>query len=155
MKLSKWANVAEIASAVAIVGSLVYIAVQINQNTVAIEASTQQDVLNYGREQAELLITQPGLAKFVIEAEKDAKNLTEEERLRFYEFTSWRLATWEIAHAAHVQGIMAEEMWLAWDGYYLLIVEGKPGYIQFFEDTRPQWDARFMKHIDDVMSAQK
>ena len=69
MKLSEWANIGEIVSAVAIIGSLIYIAVQIDQNTGAIQANTQQDVLSYGREQAELLITQPGLAQFVIEAE--------------------------------------------------------------------------------------
>ena len=110
MKLSEWANVAEIVSAVAIIGSLVYIAVQIDQNTVAIEASTQQGRLDFGREQAELLITEPGLAKFVIEAEKDARTLTEEEQLLFYEFTTWRLATWEIAYMANIEGIMDEEM---------------------------------------------
>jgi hypothetical protein len=155
MKLSEWANVAEIVSAVAIIGSLVYIAVQIDQTKVAIEASTQQGRQDFGRNQAELLITEPGLAKFVIEAEKDAKNLTEEEQLRFYEFTSWRLATWENSYIANIEGIMAEEMWLSWDGYYRLLVEGKPGYIQFFEDTRPQWDARFMKHVDEIISEQK
>ena len=153
MKLSEWANIGEIVSAVAIIGSLIYIAVQIDQNTGAIQASTQQDVLSYGREQAELLITQPGLAQFVIEAEQDAKNLTDEEKLRFYEFTSWRFATWEIAHAAYVDGIMSEEMWLAWDGYYRLIIEGKPGYILFFENTRPQWDSRFMKHVDEIVNS--
>ncbi len=155
MKLSEWANVAEIVSAVAIIGSLVYIAVQIDQTKVAIEASTQQGRQDFGRQQAELLITEPGFAKFVIGAEKDAKNLTEEEQLRFYEFTSWRLATWENSYIANIEGIMAEEMWISWDGYYRLLVEGKPGYIQFFKDTRPQWDARFMKHVDEIISEQK
>ena len=155
MKLSDWANVAEIASAVAVVASLAYVAVQINQNTVAIEASTQQGRLDYGREQAELLFTEPKLAKLVLKAEKDAENLTEEDHLRFYEFTTWRLAAWELAHMGHLDGIMDEEMWEAWDGYYRLLLRDKPGYLKFFKDTRPQWDARFMKHVDEVIGPQK
>jgi len=91
VKLSEWANVAEIVSAVAIIGSLIYVAVQIDQNTVAVEASTQQGRLDFGRDQSELLFTVPGLAKLVMKAEKGSENLTEEERYLFNEYTSWRM----------------------------------------------------------------
>ena len=92
MKLSEWASIAEIVGAVAVVASLAYVALQIDQNTLAIEASTRIGRLDYGRQQSELLITEPGLANLVLAAEKSADDLTEEEQLRFYEFTTWRLA---------------------------------------------------------------
>jgi hypothetical protein len=71
MKLSDWAHVAEIVGAVAVIVTLAYLAVQIEQNTIAVEASTRQGRLDFGRQQTELLITQPGLAKFVMEAEQE------------------------------------------------------------------------------------
>ena len=148
MKLSDWANVAEIVGAVAVIVTLAYVAVQIEQNTIAVEASTRQGRLDYGREQTELLITQPGLAKLVMKAEKNANDLNDEEQLLFYEFTTWRMATWELTYQEYVDGLLDEETWLAWDGYYLLFVKGKPGYRKFFSDTRPQWDSRFMAHVD-------
>ena len=148
MKLSDWAHVAEIVGAVAVIVTLAYLAVQIEQNTIAVEASTRQGRLDYGRQQTELLITQPGLAKLVLAAEKSADDLTAEERLRFYEFTTWRMATWEMAYLDYIDGLIDEETWLAWDGYYMLFVEGKPGYRTFFIDTRQQWDSRFMAHVD-------
>jgi hypothetical protein len=148
MKLSDWAHVAEIVGAVAVIVTLAYLAVQIEQNTIAVEASTRQGRLAYGREQAELLITQPGLAQLVMKAEKNANDLSDEERLLFYEFTTWRMATWELTYQEYVDGLIDEETWLAWDGYYLLFVEGKPGYRKFYDDTRPQWDSRFMAHVD-------
>ena len=148
MKLSDLAHVAEIIGAVAVIVTLGYVAVQIEQNTIAVEASTRQGRLAYGREQTELLITQPGLAKLVMEAEKDASVLDDEEQLLFYEFTTWRMATWELTYLEYVDGLIDEETWLAWDGYYLLFVEGKPGYRKFFIDTRQQWDSRFMGHVD-------
>jgi hypothetical protein len=148
MKLSDWAHVAEIVGAVAVIVTLAYLAVQIEQNTIAVEASTRQGRLDFGRQQTELLITQPGLAKFVMEAEQDANILDDEERLLFYEFTTWRMATWELTYQEYIDGLIDEETWLAWDGYYMLFVEGKPGYRKFFSDTRPQWDSRFMAHVD-------
>jgi hypothetical protein len=122
VKLSEWASIAEIVGAVAVVASLAYVALQINQNTVAIEASTRIGRLDYGRQQSQLLITEPGLAKLVLAAEKNADDLTEEEQLIFYEFTSWRLATWEMAYMDHIDGLMDEETWLGWDGYYRLFI---------------------------------
>jgi hypothetical protein len=148
MKLADWANVAEIVGAVAVIVTLAYVAVQIEQNTIAVEASTRQGRLDYGRQQTELLITQPGLAKLVMEAEQNANILNDEEQLLFYEFTTWRMATWELTYQEYVDGLIDEETWLAWDGYYLLFVNGKPGYRKFFIDTRPQWDSRFMAHVD-------
>jgi hypothetical protein len=83
-----------------------------------------------------------------MKAEKNANDLSDEERLLFYEFTTWRMATWELTYQEYVDGLIDEETWLAWDGYYLLFVEGKPGYRKFYDDTRPQWDSRFMAHVD-------
>ncbi len=107
MKLSEWANVAEIVAAIAIIGSLAYVAIRINQNTIAIEASTQQGRLDFGRDQSEILFTSPGLAKLVIKAEKGAENLTEEEKYLFNEYTSWRMSTWELVFQSNLEGIVA------------------------------------------------
>ena len=148
MKLSDWAHVAEIIGAVTVIVTLAYLAVQIEQNTIAVEASTRQGRLDFGRQQAELLITQPGLARLVMGAEQDTSALNDEERLLFYEFTTWRMATWELTYLEYIDGLIDEELWLAWDGYYMLFVEGKPGYRTFFIDTRQQWDSRFMAHVD-------
>jgi hypothetical protein len=148
MKLSDWANVAEIVGAAAVIVTLAYLAVQIEQNTVAVEASTRQGRLDFGWQQTELLITQPGLAALVMGAEQNANHLDEEQRLLFYEFTTWRMATWELTYQEYVDGLIDEETWAAWNGYFLLMVEGKAGYKQFFRDTRQQWDTRFMTHVE-------
>jgi hypothetical protein len=155
VKLSELASIAEIVGAVAVVASLAYVALQIDQNTDAIEASTRIGRLDFGRQQSQLLITEPGLAKLVLAAEKNADNLTEEEQLIFYEFTSWWLATWEMAYMDHIDGLVEEETGLGWDGYYRLFVIENPGYKKFFQDTRPQWDSRFLAHVDNILGAPK
>ena len=116
MKLSDLAHIAEIIGAVAVIVTLGYVAVQIEQNTMAVEASTRQGRLAYGREQTELLITQPGLVTLVMEAEQNADGLNDEEQLRFYEFTTWRFATWELTFQEYTDGLLDEETWAAWNG---------------------------------------
>jgi hypothetical protein len=150
VKLSEWASIAEIAGAVAVVVSLVYVGAEISQNTAAVKASTQQAMIDYGREQSEILVTDARLANVVSRGEEDPGSLTPHERRQFYEFTTWRLSMWELSFLNAEAGLVDQEMWRAWDGYYRLLVSDRPGYRTFWKDTRPQWDARFMAHIDAI-----
>ncbi len=151
MKLSEWASVAEITSALAVVVSLVYVGFQINQNTAAVKASTHQAMIDYGREQSEILVTDATLAALVAKGEGDPSSLTPHERGQFYEFTTWRMAMWESAFLNHEIGLVEDEMWLAWDGYYRLLVFDKPGYMDFWRDNRAAYHALFQNHVDDLL----
>jgi hypothetical protein len=152
MKLSEWANVAEIASAVAVAVSLVYLGVGIRQNTTAIKASTHQAMLDYGREQSELLISNPEVALLVAKAESSPGQLNHVERAQFYEFTVWRLSTWETAFLNHRAGLIDTEEWNLWDAYFRLLTVGKPGYEEFWRDNRSAYDREFTAHVDEVKS---
>jgi hypothetical protein len=135
-------------SAVAVVVSLVYVGTEVSQNTAAVRASTQQAMIDYGREQSEILVTDARLAELVSRGEENPGSLTPHERRQFYEFTTWRLSMWELSFLNHEAGLVDEGMWRAWDGYYRLLVSDRAGYRAFWNDTRPQWDSRFMAHID-------
>src|SRR5262245_29238038 len=152
MKLSDWANVAEIASAVAVALSLVYLAVGIRQNTTAVMASTHQAMLDYGREQSELLISNSEVARLVTIGESDPHQLTRVERIQFYEFTTWRFATWETAFLNHEAGLIDSEEWGHWDAYFRLLTVGKPGYQEFWRDNRSGYDREVMDHVDTQQS---
>ena len=89
MKLSEWANVAEIGTAFAVVVSIVYVGLEIRQNTAAVRASTHQAMIDYGREQSEILVTDANMAALVEMGEADPSSLTPRDRSRFFEFTTW------------------------------------------------------------------
>ena len=151
MKLSEWAHIAEITSAIAVVISLIYIGLEVNQNTAAVRASTHQSMIDYGREQSEILLTNETLADLVEKGEIEPEALTARERGKFYEFTTWRLATWESVFLNHEHGLVDEEVWRSWDGYYRLITLDKPGYAEFWRDNRIAYDAPFMDHVDSLI----
>ena len=79
MKLSEWAHVAEITSAIAVVVSLIYIGLEVSQNTVAVKANTHQSMVDYGREQSEILLTNETLADLVEKGERNPETLTARE----------------------------------------------------------------------------
>ncbi len=153
MKLSEWASVAEITSAFAVVASLVYVGVQVSQNTIAVTQSTHQAMTDYNREQSALIVTDATLREVIMRGEEDVASLTPDEHRQFYEFTTHLFTNWESSFINYENGLVEEQMWLAWDGYFRLLSSGKEGYTTFWKDTRPQWDARFMAHIDALNEA--
>ena len=154
MKLSEFASIAEIVGAIAIIASLMYVALQVEQNTIAIKTSNEQSRLDFGRAQEELLAADADFAELVLKAESNTETLTEVEHLRFFVFTTWRISAWEVTYVNYVNGIVDERTWEAWDAGYRLVIAGKLGYRQFFRDTRAKWDVRFMSHVDGVINAE-
>ena len=150
MKLSEWAHVAEITSAIAVVVSLIYIGLEVNQNTAAVKANTHQSLVDYGWGQTEILLTNETLADLVKKGESNPEALTARERSQFYEYTSWRLATWESVFMNHEHGLVDGEVWRGWDGYYRLLTLNKPGYVEFWRDNRSAYYAPFMAYIDSL-----
>ena len=125
----------------------IYVAAQIRQNTAAITASTHQAMIDYGRAQGEILITNPDVAQLVAKGETDPASLSTLEHDQFYEFTTWRMSMWELSFLNNKSGLMNEDSWKAFDGYFRLLTR-KPGYAAFWNDTRPQWEIRFMEHVE-------
>jgi hypothetical protein len=150
VKLSEWASVAEITGAIAVVASLMFVGVQVSQNTIAVRQGAQQAMVDYNREQSALLVTDATLREVVMRGEEDVASLTPDEHRQFYEFTTHQLTTWETSFINYKNGLVEEQMWAAWDGYFRLHTSGKDGYTTFWNDTRAQWDARFMDHIDAI-----
>ena len=148
MNLADWADLADIVGAIAVVLSLVYVALQIRQNTTAIKAGTHQEELHFARACSENLINNPELTRIVRKAEVGLRELSDEERFLFHEFESWRLAGWEHAYLQHQAGMIEDELWHAWDGVYRRVIDGKKGYYEFFDETRAQWEPSFMSHVE-------
>ena len=150
LKLSEWASVAEIGSAIAVVVTLIYVGFEIKRNTAAVVADTRHAMIDYGRQQSEILVTNAILSALVEKGEANPSSLTAHERSQFYEFTIWRIAMWETSFLNHKDGLVEDQTWLAWDRYYRGLFKGKPGYLEFWRDNRISYDPRFVAHVDSV-----
>ena len=107
MKLSEWASVAEITSAFAVVASLVYVGVQVSQNTIAVMHSAHQAMADYDREQSALLVTDSTLREVVIRGEEDVASLTPDEHRQFFDFTTHMLPSWESSFISYYNCFVA------------------------------------------------
>jgi cytochrome bd-type quinol oxidase subunit 1 len=111
MKLEKWALVAEIASAVAIVITLLFFVVELRSNTEAIRGQNRQAVADGVRQITLAVATNPGLADLV-SGDVPMANATESQRNQLATWESAWLKSAEEAYLQYEAGILDEEIWL-------------------------------------------
>lgn len=146
----KWSAVAEIVSSLAILVTLIYLAVQTGQNTAAIQASTRQTWLAEDRALLEVWIEHPEQRALWI---KEAGSLTDEEKISL---TSWLvifIRNREIQWLQFQNGVIDEKTWSTYSSSI--------GPLLSFEVTRPwwekrslsgEWDAGFVAYVNEILS---
>jgi hypothetical protein len=104
---SKLADWSEIVSSVAIVVTLVYLAVEITQNTKALQAQTSQAVLESAQTELYELMENPDLALTLGNDEP----LTELQHVRLDSFLTAFLRSREFAWLLYEDGAIGQEQW--------------------------------------------
>ena len=83
MNLNDLANLGQIIGAVAVVVSLIYVALQIRQNTNAIRSAAAQTVHEHFASWYRLVAAEPDLSQIVVNGLRDYSSLSEMQRARF------------------------------------------------------------------------
>ena len=106
------AAISEVVGAVAIVVSLVYLAIQIrSQNREARVASIHE--LNESFRNAITSFQDPGLAELFARARNDFDSLPEAQRLQFIAMIQGIMRVWEDAYHQHQAGRLSDRIWNA------------------------------------------
>jgi hypothetical protein len=130
MKLEKLSALAELVSSIAIVLTLVYLAIQTQQNTDAVHASVRQAMLAEDRELMFKIIDNPYLTPSQI----DSRNLTKDQQLQF---DNWLIIFFRARENHWLQyqaGVIDEATWETYRFPIRLALSSEPG--------REQWQLR-------------
>ena len=148
--LDRFHKMAEIVASIAIVASLIFVGIQVSQNTTATSSQTHQFLLQDETRTSELLITHPEVAALVLTGETNPEHLSEIEWARFSQFAMRRFGTWEAAHMNFEDGLVEPDMMEAWNAYFPLLLN-KPGYRAFWQERRLTYYTGFRTHVETVL----
>lgn len=129
---------------------LALLVVEIRHNTLATQAVLYQENMNFGRDNAELLIGDENkeLAAIVFQGEENPDSLSPIEFEKFILYTAWRMGSWETTFLNHDEGLLAERMWRSIDSWYSSLLQRGPGYERWWEATRHGYDPAFREHVE-------
>ena len=117
MKLEKWALIAEIIGAIAVVVSLLYVGAGVRQNTEAILSSNHQNLVamdmnknGWFRDAEFAAVYESGL--------QDFEALSSAQQRQFTTFIADQFNVWEYAFISHENELMDDNIWASYDRFY-------------------------------------
>jgi hypothetical protein len=99
----------QLISAIGVIVSFVYLAVQIRQNTRAMRRAASRDIVRDLNEFGRMFIEYPDLGKLYLTALEQPQDLTAEERFRFERLVGYVFASFELALEYHGDGLLSDE----------------------------------------------
>jgi len=102
---------AELLGAIGVIATLVYLAVQIRQNSHQLRGTATTAVYEYQRTLTEMLSADPELYKIALRGNEDLSSLSAWEQQRFTIWAIHETGMWEMCHRLLKQGALDEELY--------------------------------------------
>ena len=136
---------------IAIVASLIFLAYETRQNTIAIQQESQQTNLAIAHERDSWL-KDPEFAKTYDSGMRDLTSLSSTELLQFDTFVGQSLNIWELAFYNNRSGVMTNEVWQGWDAYFRLEVRNESWRQIWTTGKRDSYGESFQSHVDTYLT---
>ena len=116
MSFQSFSFLFELISAVGVIISFIYLAVQIRQNTRAMRRAASRDIIRDPNDLNRFFIQSPDLVELHLTANEHPQELTVEERFRFQRLITYMFASFELALEYHRDGLLGDESIEAYAG---------------------------------------
>ena len=141
--------VAEITGAVGVIASLVYLAIQVRQNTRWLRSSVIESAGFRSSELARNVAVDPELSRLVRAAMSDATFLNEEERWRFRLYLHSAIRNYEISYSHHRDGLLAPQHFAGLCENLRLWV-GSPLFEAWWKVSESMFDSGFAELVNEL-----
>ena len=147
MNTSKLADIAEITSSIAILVTLVFLVLQMQQNTEAIQAQTQQSLL--ASQQNELLtrVENPEIVLSMVKTE----TLTPRESVKLDAWLKATLRSRDFAWHQYQNGLIDRGQWASEENVLKTVLTPRTNREWWNKIDRQTHDADFADYVDDLL----
>ena len=151
MTLEQAYYIAEIVGVLSIVISLVYVAVQIRQNTMAIRSDTSQSIHDawgdvYGR-----LSTNSELTQIMMKGNTGLSALSDTDKGQYMSFWMNTMLTWQNAYYQYNAAALEERIWHTMEKTMLSALLSSPGFIEFWTSRKSLFDDDYKEYLDNAL----
>lgn len=149
IRLETCARVAEIAGAIAVVVSVIYLAVQINDNTKLLRSQAHFNAINLGQRPLELMVQNQDLADVVIKCDSDPGAVSAANWLRCGNYYFMQFNAWEYFYYQRGDEAIPIELWNGADAYYRSMVATNAGFGRSWTEIEDTYDEPFRSYVTE------
>ena len=146
--------IGEILGALAVLATLIYLALQIRQNTHEIRAGRVESTLRDQSSYNKLLASDPQLTRIYWTAVDNIDDLTEDEKKRWLHLCSVMLRNSEIAYYHHCQGYLPDSTHESRERWIKMFL-GTSGFRWWWEQYADVLDPDFVAYVERVIADER
>lgn len=142
---------AELAGAGAVLLGLIFVGLELRQNTSAVEAATVQNLTDASQDYLMTLATDPELARILYEGAEDLEQLTESDRRQLHFLTRAQWFRFQNSFLQWQRGTLNDD---AWDIYAGFVCRTHPNdvdpstRVSTWDDHRPVFLPSFVEYVE-------
>ena len=148
--LESMAQFSEIISALAVVITVNYLTIQIQDNTKALENQGHYNALSVAQAPIVMMADNLDLARIVEKGYIDPDSLSPVELLRFYNHQFLSFNGWEYLYYANQLESIPKSLWIGADGYFSELIYTKPGLIKFWAAYKHAFAEPFKSYVENI-----
>lgn len=146
--LENAALAAEILGAIAVVVSVVYLAVQITDNTRMLRSQSHYNALEVLQRPFELLLQSDSLSNVLYQCDIEPYQVEPSEWSRCLNYYFMQANGWEYTYYQNLEDSLPPELWLGVDGYMGELATSNRGWVRFWSETAHAFGEPFRTYID-------
>lgn len=143
----------EIVSAVAVLVTLIYLALQIRQNSESAKITAGQSILASLNEALQIASSTPQAARVLVLGQTDFDNLPEDEKAQFIVWIFAWFRVLEQGEYYHRKGYLEDDVWLPHVEHLKQIMKGH-AVAQWWQSRRHFFNANFCKLVEAATVAE-
>ena len=145
------ALVAEIVGAVAVVISVVYLAIQIGEGNEELRSQSHYNALSLGQRPFEIELENAELAGIVRLGSLRPEELTEDQWYIFTQYQIMAFNAWEYYFYEQEKGAIPEQLWIGANSYYIDNATRKPGLRKYWAEYNHIYADPFKSYVDGII----
>ena len=144
--------IAEVVAAAGVIITLIYLALQIRQSTIAANASSHHQLLVSQSSANRCIIDNAEVCDLIDRANKDFKSVTDAELIRL-EFVMYEhFNQWWFAFATGQKSLLEGEMRESITRGYKQVVQNSPVFREMWGKCGSVYDPKFRDHVDEALA---
>lgn len=132
----------------AVVISLIYVGISVQQNTDAVKVANHQALVAMDMNKNTWL-RDADFAAVYETARSDMEKLTQAERRQYLTFVADTMNAWEFAFITYNNGAIADTIWNGWDGFYRTEFEST-AFQYFWSEQDGNFSPAFTSYLDEL-----
>jgi len=152
-RLERTALIAEVVAAIAVVISVIYLALQISANNKLLKGQTYHNFLTVGHPLSEMVVTDPEFAALISRCDTAPFSVSNVEWRRCETFYHMSVDIWEYLYYQNADGIIAAPFWVGTDTFFRDITVTRLGYQRFWLDWSQIYAPPFGTHAGGIIPA--